>query len=555
MKKFFALLLVLLLAPMVSAQVYDYDDSIAVVFNVFDTATGELIAATTAPKLRVYKDSIAVAQLHNTEATMAQDSSGMYIYRFDAPDETCQLIYKFTWGSQGQNHAMTVTGPLVANIWDASTDGVIVTTNNDKTDYALSTAGVLAFWNVDWATAFTAGSMGDSLSDPNYVQGTASGLTAAEVSDSVWAKASAPYATAGTFGNHLYKRIFDVATETVDVGAISGDPIAADSLEAMLDGTGISLFLRQLTIKPPDGNKDALVLQGDGTGNGLDVRGGDQVGDIGSAIYARSGLGGGAAITVWSDSGNGISITGQKDGNAIRAEAVDSGSALYLLGGDKGSAATNPSGAFIRSRIGDGVYIAAGTGDNRHAIEARGGTGSGGDAIRLLGLGSNGVAVSATSAASTIYTTVMKDELSLHYWNTPWATAFTAGSMGDSLSDPNYVQGTASGLTPIDFWNVDFASVFTAGSMGDSLNNPTWIRSDVTLSALNAGLAAVIDTTQMMLTMYPGAKYYNDPDTDVDYQYVVLPNGDTIITVEYWRVGGAPGDAPDTVKAQAGPDW
>src|SRR5690606_13991246 len=99
-----------------------------------------------------------------------------------------------------------------------------------------------------------------------------------------------------------------------------------------------------------------------------------------------------------------------------------------------------------RSRIGDAVYLAAGTGDNRHAIEARGGTGAGGDAIRILGLGPSGVAVSATSEASTLYTTAMKDELRDWYWNMPFGFSFAAGSMGDSLNNPTFVQGDASGL-------------------------------------------------------------------------------------------------------------
>jgi len=49
-------------------------------------------------------------------------------------------------------------------------------------------------------------------------------------------------------------------------------------------------------------------------------------------------------------------------------------------------------------------------------------------------------------------------------WNVSYATAWTAGSMGDSLNNPTYMGA----------WNLAFTTSFVAGSMGDSLNNPTY---------------------------------------------------------------------------------
>lgn len=61
-------------------------------------------------------------------------------------------------------------------------------------------------------------------------------------------------------------------------------------------------------------------------------------------------------------------------------------------------------------------------------------------------------------------------------WDVAFATGFAAGSMGDSLNNASYVQGAASGLTAAQIWNYPFASAFSAGSMGDSLNNATYVQ-------------------------------------------------------------------------------
>ena len=65
-------------------------------------------------------------------------------------------------------------------------------------------------------------------------------------------------------------------------------------------------------------------------------------------------------------------------------------------------------------------------------------------------------------------------------WNTPFTYGFNAGSMGDSLSNANYVQGISGSLTAAEVsdsvWNKAFGTSFTPGSMGDSLNNPTYVQ-------------------------------------------------------------------------------
>ena len=74
----------------------------------------------------------------------------------------------------------------------------------------------------------------------------------------------------------------------VDVTSISGDAAVADSLEAILDGTGATMTLNQLNIIA-DGNKNALVVTGSGSGEGVKI-GAGATGD-GVHIQSTDGLG------------------------------------------------------------------------------------------------------------------------------------------------------------------------------------------------------------------------------------------------------------------------
>ena len=77
-------------------------------------------------------------------------------------------------------------------------------------------------------------------------------------------------------------------------------------------------------------------------------------------------------------------------------------------------------------------------------------------------------------------------------WNIDFGTGFDAGSMGDSINNSSYVQGSASGLTAAEVsdsvWNKGFGTGFTGGSMGDSLNNASYVQGSA--SGLTAGQVA-----------------------------------------------------------------
>lgn len=81
------------------------------------------------------------------------------------------------------------------DVWAAGTRSL-----TSLTGFSLSSAGNKAIFDQAFSTAWTSGSIGDSLNNSSYMQGSASGLTASEVADSVWAELQASYSDTGTMG-------------------------------------------------------------------------------------------------------------------------------------------------------------------------------------------------------------------------------------------------------------------------------------------------------------------------------------------------------------------
>ena len=182
---------------------------------------------------------------------------------------------------------------------------------------------------------------------------------------------------------------------TVDgcnVAAVSGDTAVADSLEAMLDGTGgVTLSLAQINVVAT-GNNSAIVASGAGTGHGIAATGG--------------ATGHGANLIGGATSGNGLRAAGTA-GNSAAANLVGQGSAagmlstggatgegLRLVGGatsGPGLAATagaaNSAGVTFTG-LGTSAGLQATGGATGHGINATGGSTSG-----------SGINASATSGA------------------------------------------------------------------------------------------------------------------------------------------------------------
>lgn len=131
-------------------------------------------------------------------------------------------------------------------------------------------------------------------------------------------------------------------TPDVNAAQISGDAVAADNLETMLDGTGGKLLTLRGVIVTATGNDNAVLLDGLGSGEGLKCRGGLN--------------------------GHGISAVG------------GSGAAGFGLRVIEGIEVTGPTS-------GAGISITGGSGSSGHGIKIGGGVGGDADGILITGTG------------------------------------------------------------------------------------------------------------------------------------------------------------------------
>jgi hypothetical protein len=191
--------------------------------------------------------------------------------------------------------------------------------------------------------------------------------TAAENADAVWDELRSGHVVSGSFGEYTL----------ADVVRISGDAVAADNFETMLDGTGGQvLSLKQLNIVNTTGH--AFVASSTGSnGRGMDVSGhgtGDAAKFTGGAT---SGVGIGAVGGTNADgivalggvtSGNGISCAAQTSGSGLVANGAGAGHGFVGTGGASGGAGVRGTGGAsggagitgVANDTGQGAYFRGG---------------------------------------------------------------------------------------------------------------------------------------------------------------------------------------------------
>lgn len=273
-------------------------------------------------------------------------------------------------------------------------------------------------WNVAFGTAFTAGSMGDSLNNSSYVQGAASGLTATQVADTVWKSLmSARSGVAGSFGDSAQDwgrsgasgttpwDIWTFRIDTMQVEATGED--AAEALNGLLDTAQ---------------SQDGWVAQ--------------QTGQVWNTTQRDSAL-----------------SASRDDLSDKKITPTDTTTGGIDVGGDA------TPWDFWTFRI------------DTMSVEA-----TGEDAAEAI----NGILDTLQShdgwvAQQTEVTNLNGGTLlaAADVWNIAFNTAWTAGSMGDSLNNSSYVQGSASGLTATQVADSVWKSLVSArsgvvGSFGDS---------------------------------------------------------------------------------------
>ena len=283
----------------------------------------------------------------------------------------------------------------------------------------------------------------DLARDSSFYQGAASGLTAAEVADSVWLKdTSAVHGGAvNTMGERvllaadtsLFAVIEDVwrNQDTVNVdssvigtwlvnnlsgsGGLTKELIADAVLDSMEAGTARDIKMKSLVVSNSAGdavqftstgtNGNGLAVTGQGTGDGLNAQSG--TGANAEGIFAKSNgstgrgayfLGGtiGDGLLVEGQGGqNGLSALGQGSGSGIKSTAGNLGVGLDVTGGATSGiglkVTSNSDDAvqyFAGGAAGDGIQISgSGTGDG---IKAQSGTGTDAEGIYAVSLGTTG---------------------------------------------------------------------------------------------------------------------------------------------------------------------
>lgn len=117
---------------------------------------------------------------------------------------------------------------------------------------------------------------------------------------------------------------FDPTTQTVDVGAISGDSAAADNLEAMLDGTGATVTLNKLNILANDAEAAIKITNAHADGDGVKVLVNSQ---SGAALNILNTSPWGNAVSAYGGYA-GLSVSGDNFGLLLSSAIGD----IYLSG-------------------------------------------------------------------------------------------------------------------------------------------------------------------------------------------------------------------------------
>ncbi|MCK5125662.1 MAG: carboxypeptidase regulatory-like domain-containing protein [candidate division Zixibacteria bacterium] len=188
------------------------------------------------------------------------------------------------------------------------------------------------------------------------------------------------------------------------------------------------LQLRGLKLVGTQPGDTAFLALGSGSGHGAYIASAG----TGHGAYFRGGLTSGHGIIGWTSDGYGMALFGSKEKSGLYCEATDSGAGAYFMGGDEVNGSDSGPGIRIRGRADDGIYISAGSQPNKHGLQIDGGSGAGGDAVRILGKGAGGDGVSISADDGASLDIISRDELVKSFWGYPLDTAWTSGSFGDS---------------------------------------------------------------------------------------------------------------------------
>lgn len=431
---------------------------------------------------------------------------------------------------------------FVDSIWDEDSTGhytspnlAFTTAQGGGASVSNAQMGAIgdSVWNKLFTTAFTAGSMGDSLNNSTWVRGvqyvigniladsvwkvdttgrgapgkmgqamnlnsyTSASILARITGDSVWGKDTTSYDyPSGSWGQILETPTYvQGVAASVDSGLIQRIVFRGWGIPAGTATAITTIAQRTTTVSAMDNNViTASVIATDAIGapeiasNAIDN---NEVAD-GTISALKFATGAIDATAIATDAiGSAEVADGSIDAGAIAQDAIGSSE---MATNAIGSAELAPN-AITNSQFADGTITSSKFGAN--AINA--------SVVADATIDNSTFAANAIDASIIATNSFTSDELALSFsqemadivndsvWfaDSSWYDRGGAAKYGSFLAKPSYVQGAAAGVSDasvaLAVWNLAFATAFTAGSMGDSLNNATFVQ----------GAAASVDSAMI----------------------------------------------------------
>lgn len=404
----------------------------------------------------------------------------------------------------------------------------------NRADYratGFSTHSATDVWNVLYATAFTAGSMGDSLNNASYVQGSAS-LTASDI----W---NVPFGTgfdAGSIGDSLNNPSYvqgSASLTAADIWSYATRNLTSfgfdiDSTMFANNTFPVWLFTTEFFDSAQGSASGLTATDIWNVAFNTAFTAGTMGDSLTNTTFVQGSAAGLSASDIWAYASRSLTAFG----TGLPTQVADTAYAKFIAGtnedqfkADVSALALAVSVTAVLDSLGkslDTLYAIIDTlqsqdgwiasqSDMTKSLDSLGkiidSIETNSAQVKLIKDSTFAILDSvqkyldvAVSTVTGSWSTVQRDSvlaaltnasLLAKIWNISFATAFTAGSVGDSLTTPAYVQGSAAGLTAADIWAYATRTI-----------NGGWVDSNKTEQGGSAGgdgaysyTAVIIDTT------------------------------------------------------------
>ena len=357
----------------------------------------------------------------------------------------------------------TITGGIADTVTDV-TNGVIVTTNNDKTGYALS--GTQSFNLTGNITGNLSGSVGSVTSDVNVSTASMSGIA-----NTVWSTLTAPYTTHATFGHQILRSDNAATIGEVTLHQSGGSKRVDADVHAFVNNTASATAM--LNILTGIGASMTTNITGNITGN-LSGSVGSVTSDVNVSTASMTGIAG----TVWNTDVS--AFTSPSAGYDLTQAALGGGG---VTAGDVWSYATRTITGGIADTVTDvtnGVIVTTNNDKTGYALSST-------QTFDLTGNITGNLTGSVGSVTADVnVSTGSMTGIAGTVWSTD-VSGYVSPSAGYDLSNAS----SGSGLTAGDVWS--YASREITGGIADTV---TTVTNGVTVTTNNDKTGYALSSTQ-----------------------------------------------------------